>query len=265
MSDVTQAEAHDLEAAFLGGLDQAQDAYERIMATQAWTQLGHDSYADWWRVRVVPTMRALSMKPTREIAAAGIEQVRREDEERPAAQRHTQREIGDMFGVSDESVARAIGARSPQATNVAPPDLGSVEDPLPQPIAEQIAHRIAVKTAPAPRWSADEIEMRKRLENGGTVVVSMRGQHDNLISWADTAGLYVRIDRRSEWGNPFEMPADGDRGAVIRNYETHYLPNKPSLLSKIDGLRGKALGCWCAPEPCHGDVLAALVMAGRPC
>lgn len=260
MSDVTQAEAHDLEAAFLGGLDQAQDAYERIMATQAWTQLGHDSYADWWRVRVVPTMRALSMKPTREIATSGIEQVRREDEERPAAQRHTQREIGEMFGIDQSTVSRSL-----TDADASDGDLEPTVDPLPQPIADQIARRIAVKTASAPRWSAREIEMRRRLENGETVVVSLRGQHDNLISWADTAGLYVRVDRRSEWGNPFEMPADGDREAVIRNYETHYLPNKPSLLAKIDGLRGKALGCWCAPEPCHGDVLAALVMAGRPC
>jgi protein gp37 len=149
VSDVTQAEAHDLEAAFLGGLDQAQDAYERIMATQAWTQLGHDSYADWWRVRVVPTMRALSMKPTREIAAAGIEQVRREDEERPAAQRHTQREIGEMFGLSEATTGRISGSRSSGASIDAVPDLVErAEDPLPQPIAEQIDRRIAEKTAP---------------------------------------------------------------------------------------------------------------------
>src|SRR5690606_42016362 len=61
------------------------------------------------------------------------------------------------------------------------------------------------------------------------VVVTLRGPHTTLLEWADAAGLYVRIDRRSEWGNPFEPPADGDRDTVITNYAEHYLPYKPSL------------------------------------
>lgn len=106
-------------------------------------------------------------------------------------------------------------------------------------------------------WSDEEREILTRLRGGMTVVVSLRdNRHANLIGWADSAGLYVRIDRRTEWGNPFEMPQDGDRDTVIENYRVHYLPYKPSLLAKLDALQGKALGCWCAPEPCHGDILA---------
>jgi transcriptional regulator with XRE-family HTH domain/DNA-binding transcriptional regulator YiaG len=104
-------------------------------------------------------------------------------------------------------------------------------------------------------WSADERDLLDALRAGNTVVVTLRGAHDNLIRWADSAGLYVRVDRKTAWGNPFEMPADGDRDTVIANYAAHYLPHKPSLLAKVDTLRGKALGCWCAPEPCHADVL----------
>lgn len=104
-------------------------------------------------------------------------------------------------------------------------------------------------------WSDEERSLLKQLRSGQTIVVTLRGPHNNLIEWADAAGLYMRIDRRSEWGNPFEMPADGDRDTVIRHYAEHYLPYKPSLLGKLDTLTGKALGCWCAPEPCHGDVL----------
>ena len=108
-------------------------------------------------------------------------------------------------------------------------------------------------------WSDEERDLLKQLRDGETVVVSLReNRHANLIGWADQAGLYVRVDRRTEWGNPFEMPADGDRDTVIANYERHYLPHKPSLQSKLDTLRGKALGCWCAPERCHADVLAVL-------
>jgi hypothetical protein len=111
------------------------------------------------------------------------------------------------------------------------------------------------------QWSEDERDLLKRLRDGETIVVSQR-THPNLIGWADIANQYERIDRRTPWGNPFEMPADGDRDTVIGNYRDHYLPYKPSLLGKLSTLKGKALGCWCAPEACHGDVLAA--QAGEP-
>ena len=114
------------------------------------------------------------------------------------------------------------------------------------------------KPAPTPVWTEEELALRAEMENGGTVVVSLRGLHANLIAWAETEGLYVRIDRRTDWGNPFEMPGDGDRDTVIANYRDHYLPHKPSLLNRIGDLGGKALGCWCAPEACHGDVLKGM-------
>lgn len=111
---------------------------------------------------------------------------------------------------------------------------------------------------PVEVWFPWESDLHQRLQDGETVIVSMRAEgHPNLIRWAKSAGLFVRIDRNSDWGNPFEMPGDGDREAVIASYAAHYLPHKPSLLARLEELRGKALGCWCAPEPCHGDVLKA--------
>ena len=104
-------------------------------------------------------------------------------------------------------------------------------------------------------WSEDERSLLKELREGHTVVVSFREHHMNLVSWARAEGRLVSVDRRTEWGNPFEMPYDGDRRTVIRHYAEHYLPYKPSLLARVSELRGKALGCWCAPEPCHADVL----------
>lgn len=121
-----------------------------------------------------------------------------------------------------------------------------------------IRHAPATPNPPvtADPWSPEEIALAKRLETGETVVISMRaGTHPHLYPWAEQKGLFVRIDRRTEWGNPFELPGDGDRETVIANYGQFYLPHKPSLLSRLNELRGKALGCWCAPEACHGDVL----------
>jgi ParB family chromosome partitioning protein len=104
-------------------------------------------------------------------------------------------------------------------------------------------------------WTEDERSLLKELQEGHTVVVSFREHHANLVRWVQADGRLVSVDRRTEWGNPFEIPYDGDRETVIRNYEEHYLPYKPSLLSHVSELRGKALACWCAPEPCHADIL----------
>jgi Domain of unknown function (DUF4326)/ParB/Sulfiredoxin domain len=106
-------------------------------------------------------------------------------------------------------------------------------------------------------WSEEERSLLKELRAGHTIVVSFREHHANIVRWAQADGRLISIDRRTEWGNPFELPYDGDRETVIRNYANHYLPHKPSLLSRLHELRGKALACWCAPEPCHGDVLKA--------
>jgi ParB family chromosome partitioning protein len=106
-------------------------------------------------------------------------------------------------------------------------------------------------------WSSEERALLEQLRSGRTVVVSLRGHHANLVRWAEAEGLFIPVDRRTEWGNPFEIPHDGDRETVIRNYAEYYLPHKPSLLARTSELRGKALGCWCAPQPCHADVLKA--------
>lgn len=67
----------------------------------------------------------------------------------------------------------------------------------------------------------------------------------------------VYIGRPTKWGNPFTLTAGGDRVAVIARYEA-WLRTQPRLMAALGELRGKVLGCWCAPKACHGDVLARL-------
>ena len=86
------------------------------------------------------------------------------------------------------------------------------------------------------------------------VAVNMR-RHGNLIVWAKERGLFVSFDRATPWGNPFVIGRDGDRATVIARYRDDYLPVRPGLLARLGELRGKALGCWCAPQACHADVL----------
>lgn len=109
-----------------------------------------------------------------------------------------------------------------------------------------------------PQFTDDERELLDQLKNGKTVVLNMRAEaHARLWAWASAHDLAARIDRKSQWGNPFILGEDGDRGQVIGKYATFYLPHKPQLIADVGQLKGKALGCWCAPERCHGDVLAA--------
>lgn len=70
----------------------------------------------------------------------------------------------------------------------------------------------------------------------------------------------VLIARPSKWGNPFVIGKDGTRQEVIEKYRKWILSNK-ELLNNLHELKGKRLGCWCYPEPCHGDVLVELVNA----
>ena len=88
-----------------------------------------------------------------------------------------------------------------------------------------------------------------------TTVVHRRDPHD------------VYIGRPSRFANPFLIGPDGTREDVIEKFREYVLA-QPSMLKIIRRqLRGKRLGCWCAPKPCHGDVLAeiadSMVMEGR--
>ena len=69
----------------------------------------------------------------------------------------------------------------------------------------------------------------------------------------------VRIDRATKWGNPFVIGRDGDRARVIEKYRVwlwREIRAGRIGLDELAALDGKRLACWCAPEPCHGDVLA---------
>lgn len=61
----------------------------------------------------------------------------------------------------------------------------------------------------------------------------------------------VYVGRPTKWGNPYHIGRDGSREDVIIKYE--YWLRSSGL--DINELAGKDLVCWCAPLPCHADVL----------
>jgi hypothetical protein len=73
----------------------------------------------------------------------------------------------------------------------------------------------------------------------------------------------VYIGRPSVWGNPFVIGVHGSRSEVIEKYRAYILASS-ALLAELSYLRGKTLGCYCAPKACHGDVLAELAAVTSP-
>lgn len=68
----------------------------------------------------------------------------------------------------------------------------------------------------------------------------------------------VRITRPGPFGNPFVIGRDGDRATVIAKFES-WVRSQPELVARIQReLRGRRLGCVCAPALCHGDVLVRI-------
>ncbi len=76
----------------------------------------------------------------------------------------------------------------------------------------------------------------------------------------NTPSNAMYVGRPTRWGNPY-VPKDSSikaREEVIeqfRVYAEQRLKREPDWL---EPLRGKDLVCWCAPLPCHADILLEL-------
>lgn len=72
----------------------------------------------------------------------------------------------------------------------------------------------------------------------------------------------VKIDRTTRWGNPYKISNTLSRAQAISLYKQYIVGEiLAGHITKEDFLvlKGKRLGCWCAPLPCHGDILKEIV------
>ena len=60
----------------------------------------------------------------------------------------------------------------------------------------------------------------------------------------------VYVGRGSRWGNPFRISFAQSREQVIERFRCEVLPTLD-----VRPLIGKSLVCYCAPKPCHADLL----------
>ena len=96
-----------------------------------------------------------------------------------------------------------------------------------------------------------------------TEVINLHLIKTDLNEWAkDPNHVYIgRENRRlpdaaSKWGNPI-TPINQTYQAqydCVEKFKRLITTEQPEFLDDIEELRGKKLGCWCPPAPCHGTV-----------
>lgn len=68
----------------------------------------------------------------------------------------------------------------------------------------------------------------------------------------------VYIGRPSLFGNPFKIGTWCTREQAIKKYKEYFyrrINQDPHFKQEVHKLKGKTLGCYCRPQPCHGDVI----------
>jgi hypothetical protein len=99
-----------------------------------------------------------------------------------------------------------------------------------------------------------------------TRIINIKNKQDFDVYIGNRIRFHPQKYPQTKWGNPYaKYLKKYGRNKVIRMYKK-YITDKPELLKLIPlELKGKRLGCWCKPLPCHGDVLAELADADADC
>ncbi len=68
--------------------------------------------------------------------------------------------------------------------------------------------------------------------------------------------------KRNPLGNPYQIGPDGDREEVIRKCAYDFplrWRTEPDFREAVLSCRGMRLGCYCFPQPCHGNIYCTFV------
>ena len=92
-------------------------------------------------------------------------------------------------------------------------------------------------------------------------IVNLRYVED-IEKWIqEGAGNNVYVARktrhhsRSNWCNPFRLKDYGFNQEKVLDLFEKYLVQNEELIQHLPNLKGKVLGCWCAPSRCHAEIL----------
>lgn len=106
----------------------------------------------------------------------------------------------------------------------------------------------------------------------GIYAVSMPGQRTQISGLCTVVNLrrdeydvYIGRAGRGQdgyFGNPYRVGIDGTGPEVLGKFKRLFLDKiegNPEFKRRVLELKGKRLGCFCKPNPCHGDIIAAWV------
>ena len=107
-------------------------------------------------------------------------------------------------------------------------------------------------------WMEDEPDRNAYIGRRGVVFVPTDSESGGggKVRWPP---------RDSVWANPFKVKGAMTRGKAVEAYRAYIVDrlndddDDEITPAALEALRGKRLGCWCAPEACHGDVLRDLL------
>jgi hypothetical protein len=90
-----------------------------------------------------------------------------------------------------------------------------------------------------------------------TTVVNVRSEPYDI--YIGRANIHLG-EGESEFHNPFKIDEESGttRARAIKQFRDYFytrLENEPEFKESVFKLKGKRLGCWCKPNPCHGDVI----------
>ncbi len=161
-------------------------------------------------------------------------------------------DASDPNSVPAADAARAAGAAGSAGNQAAARAFIEAVGTTDQPTAAETPPLVPCAPAP-PHTRPDKPKVFNLKRTSGRVLMN-----EERIYIGRASGAYGQ----SKWANPYriDLPTekrDGNRAEVLDKYR-HDLLDSPDLLAALPELRGKSLYCWCSPEPCHGDILAAL-------
>lgn len=116
---------------------------------------------------------------------------------------------------------------------------------------ERIAHVPVAQLDRAPLSYSGKVQVR--VLSGILAVLKTRVVNIREERWD------VYIGRPGPFGNPFVITAKTTREEVLRKFEIWFrgkLAQDPEWKAKVHQLKGKVLGCFCAPLRCHGHIIA---------